>query len=136
MPGADGNALAARSTAAAQHRSTGIGLHARPKPVCFHTVAAVGLKGTLGHVNRLLFAKENLRVTPFPSIPEAAPRIQRRGCITMRHCSRNVSRILGRLKCGEAERAVFLRGDGVALVTETRSFTILGATYRVAKKLM
>jgi hypothetical protein len=31
--------------------------------VCFRTVAAVGLKGSLGHRDPLLFLKENLRVS-------------------------------------------------------------------------
>ena len=63
MPGADRDALAAGCAAAAEHRCTGIGLHARPESVCFYTVAAVGLKSTLGHVDPLLFLKENLRVS-------------------------------------------------------------------------
>ena len=60
MPGADGNALAAGGAAAAEHGCAALGLHARPKPVCFRTVAAVGLKCAFGHGYPLLFLKENL----------------------------------------------------------------------------
>jgi hypothetical protein len=65
--GAYCNALAADGTAAAQHGSAGLGLHARPKSVRLHTVAAVGLKCALGHRNALLFPLKNLR---FDSISE------------------------------------------------------------------
>jgi hypothetical protein len=58
--GAYGNALAADGTAAAENGSATLGLHARAEAVCFHTVAAVGLKCALGHGNALLFASENL----------------------------------------------------------------------------
>jgi hypothetical protein len=53
--GAHCNALAANGTATAQYSSAGLGLHARAEPVCFHTVAAVGLKCALGHGIALLF---------------------------------------------------------------------------------
>jgi hypothetical protein len=58
---ADGNALAADGTAAAQHGSAGLGLHARPESVYFYTAVAVRLKCALGHGNALLFALKNLR---------------------------------------------------------------------------
>jgi hypothetical protein len=67
VAGAYSNALTADGPAAAQYSSAGCGLHARPKPVCFHTVAAVGLKCALGHGNALLFPLKNLR---FDSISE------------------------------------------------------------------
>jgi len=57
---AHGDALAASGTAAAQHGSAGLGLHARPEPVCLHTVAAIGLKCALRHEDALLFPLENL----------------------------------------------------------------------------
>lgn len=60
MPGADGDALAARGAATAEHGGAGFGLHARPETVCFRTVAAVRLKCTLGHRDPLLLGKENL----------------------------------------------------------------------------
>jgi hypothetical protein len=59
MAGADTDTLATRSTAAAEHGGAGLGLHTRPKPVCFHAVTAVGLKCAFGHGYPLLFAKEN-----------------------------------------------------------------------------
>jgi len=58
MRGTDGNALAPGGAAAAEHGCAGFGLHARPKSVCFRTVATVGLKRTLGHCDPLLFGKE------------------------------------------------------------------------------
>ena len=60
-PSADGNALAADGTAAAQHGSAGLGLHARPESVHFYTAVAVGLKCALRHGNALLFPLKNLR---------------------------------------------------------------------------
>jgi hypothetical protein len=68
MPGADRNALAAGGAAAAEHGGAGFGLHARPEAVRLRTVAAVGLKCTLGHRDPLLFPKENLRFTAFSAI--------------------------------------------------------------------
>jgi hypothetical protein len=70
-----GNALAANSAAAAQHGSAGLGLHARAEAVCFHTVAAVGLKCALRHGNALLFPLENLC---FRSISEYSARRARK----------------------------------------------------------
>ena len=58
---ADGNALTADGTAAAEHGSTCFGLHARPESVYFYTAVAVRLKCALGHGNALLFALKNLR---------------------------------------------------------------------------
>jgi hypothetical protein len=63
----DGNTLAANGTATAQHCCAGFGLHARPKSMRLHTVAAVGLKCALGHENALLFPTENIA---FDSISE------------------------------------------------------------------
>jgi hypothetical protein len=63
----DGNALAANGTATAQYCCAGLGLHARPKSVRLHTVAAVGLKCALGHENALLFPIEDVA---FDSISE------------------------------------------------------------------
>jgi hypothetical protein len=60
--GAYGNALAADGTATAENGCAALGLHARAKAVCFHTVAAIGLKCALGHGNALLFASKNLRL--------------------------------------------------------------------------
>ena len=65
--GAHCNAPAADSTATAQYGGARLGLHARPEPMCFHTVAAIRLKCALGHGNALLFPLENLR---FDSISE------------------------------------------------------------------
>jgi len=70
MRGADGNTLAAGGAAAAEHGGAGIGLHARPEAVSFRTVAAVGLKGTFGHGNPLLFSIENLLVSNSLSISQ------------------------------------------------------------------
>ncbi len=53
-------ALAADGAATAENGLTALGLHARTKSVCFHTVAAIGLKCALGHGNALLLASENL----------------------------------------------------------------------------
>jgi hypothetical protein len=64
--GADGDALAADSTATAEYGSAGLGLHARAKAVCLHTVAAVRLKCALGHGNALLFPLKNLRYDSKP----------------------------------------------------------------------
>jgi hypothetical protein len=61
------NALATDRTAAAQYGCAGFGLHARPKSVRLHTVAAVGLKCALGHENALLFPVE---IIAFDSISE------------------------------------------------------------------
>jgi hypothetical protein len=57
---ADGHALAADGTATAENGSAALGLHARAKAVCLHTVAAIGLKCALGHGNALLLTSENL----------------------------------------------------------------------------
>jgi hypothetical protein len=61
MTGTDRDALASGGAAAAEDGSAGVGLHARPEAVRFRTVAAIGLKCTLGHGYPLLFLKENLR---------------------------------------------------------------------------
>jgi hypothetical protein len=60
--GADSHALATDGAAAAQHGSTGLGLHARTETMGFHPFAAVGLKCALRHENALLFPDENLRL--------------------------------------------------------------------------
>jgi hypothetical protein len=60
--GADRDALAADGAAAAQHGGARLGLHARTETMGFHALAAIGLKGTLGHENILLFPDENLRL--------------------------------------------------------------------------
>jgi hypothetical protein len=59
---ADGHALAADCTAAAENGCAGLGLHARAEAVSFHAIAAIRLKCALGHENALLFPKENLRL--------------------------------------------------------------------------
>jgi hypothetical protein len=71
MRGADGDTLAAGGPAATEHGGAGVGLHARPEPVSFRTVAAVGLKSSFGHGNPLLFSKENLFVSNCLSISQA-----------------------------------------------------------------
>ena len=71
MRGADGDTLAAGSAAAAEHGGAGFGLHARAEAVCFRTVAAIGLKGTLRHRELLLFSKENLLFSDHLSISQA-----------------------------------------------------------------
>jgi hypothetical protein len=71
MRGADRDTLAAGGAAATEHGGTGVGLHARPEAVSFRTVAAVGLKGTFGHGNPLLFSKENLLFSNSLSISQA-----------------------------------------------------------------
>jgi len=58
--GTDRNAAAADGATAAENGCAGLGLHARPEAVCFHAVAAVGLKCALGHGIALLFPGENL----------------------------------------------------------------------------
>jgi hypothetical protein len=55
MTGAYGNSFAAGGTAAAENGGAGLGLHARPEPVCLHAVAAVGLKCALRHRAALPF---------------------------------------------------------------------------------
>ena len=52
--GIDRDALASRSAAAAENRGAGLGLHAGPEAVLFEPAAAVGLKCTFGHDDRLL----------------------------------------------------------------------------------
>jgi hypothetical protein len=59
---ADGYTLAANGAATAQYGSACLGLHTGAETVCFHAVAAIGLKCALGHRNALLFPKENLRL--------------------------------------------------------------------------
>jgi hypothetical protein len=51
---ADRDLVAALGTAAAEYGRARLGLHAGKKPVGFRAVAAVGLEGTLRHLNRLL----------------------------------------------------------------------------------
>jgi len=53
---ADSNALAANGAATAQHGCASLGLHARAETVSLHAFTAIGLKGTLGHENALLFS--------------------------------------------------------------------------------
>ena len=60
--GADSHALAADRTAAAQNRCARLGLHARTETMGFHALAAVGLKGALGHETTLLLPDRNLRL--------------------------------------------------------------------------
>jgi hypothetical protein len=57
---ADGDALAALSTAAAEHGGSALGLHAGPKAVGLDALAAVRLKRALRHGNALL--NPNFRV--------------------------------------------------------------------------
>ncbi len=52
--GRDGDLVAALGAAAAEDGGTGLGLHAGKEAVGLGAVAAVGLKGTLGH--RSLFS--------------------------------------------------------------------------------
>jgi hypothetical protein len=52
--GADGDLVASLGTAAAQHRSTCLGLHAGEKPVGLGAVSAIRLEGALRHLVRLL----------------------------------------------------------------------------------
>lgn len=77
MRGADGNALTASGAAAAEHGCTGFGLHARPEPVSFHAVAAIGLKGTFGHITRSCFSRKICVLATMKIISEAERRIQR-----------------------------------------------------------
>ena len=51
---ADGNFVTALGAAPAKHGCTSLGLHTSKKPVGLRPVAAVGLKGTLRHLTRLL----------------------------------------------------------------------------------
>jgi len=51
---ADGNLVAALRAAAAEHSCAGFGLHAAEEAVGLGPVAAVGLKGALGHGKKLL----------------------------------------------------------------------------------
>jgi hypothetical protein len=74
---ADGNALAASGAAAAEHGCTSFGLHARPEPVSFHTVAAVRLKSTLGHVTRSCFSRKIFVLATLKIISEGERGIQR-----------------------------------------------------------
>jgi hypothetical protein len=85
--GAHCNALAADGTAAAQHGSAGLGLHARPEPVRFHTVAAVGLKCALGHGNALLFPLKNLRFDSTSEYIASWARNPARANMEFRNCS-------------------------------------------------
>ena len=94
MPGADGYALATRCAAAAEYRGTGLRLHARPKSVFFDTVAAVRLKSTLGHVERLLFPEENLRVSNKLKYSLGGEQNPIAADITMRHREERISGIL------------------------------------------
>jgi hypothetical protein len=71
MSGADRDTLAAGGAAATEHGGAGIGLHARPEAVRFRAVAAIGLKGTFGHGDPLLFSKENLFFSNCLSISQA-----------------------------------------------------------------
>jgi hypothetical protein len=81
MPGTDRDALAPGGAAATEHGGAGFGLHARPEAVHFRTVAAVGLKCTLGHGDPLLFSKENLLFSNPLSISQANFGIQRRSAL-------------------------------------------------------
>jgi len=58
--GADGHTLAADGAAAAEYGCASLGFHTRPETVCFHAVAAIGLKCALGHGCALLLPLENL----------------------------------------------------------------------------
>ena len=71
MRGADGDTLAPGGAAATENGGAGVGLHARSEAVSFRTVAPVGLKGTFGHGNPLLFSKENLLFSNSLSISQA-----------------------------------------------------------------
>jgi hypothetical protein len=102
MSGAHGYALTAGGATTAENRRSRLRLHARPKAVCFHAVAAIGLKCTLGHVEPLLFLKKNLRVSSiFEYIvgragnpAELEPRHAASHTITMRHYLQFASSIL------------------------------------------
>ena len=52
--GADGDLVASLGAPAAQHCCARFSLHTGKKPVGLRAVAAVGLKGTLRHLTRLL----------------------------------------------------------------------------------
>jgi hypothetical protein len=53
--GADGDALAALGTAAAEDGGSALGLHASSEAMGLHAAMAIGLKCALGHRNALLF---------------------------------------------------------------------------------
>ena len=58
--GADGDALAALGTAAAEDGGAALGLHAGAEAVGLHAAVTVGLKCALGHGIALLILMENL----------------------------------------------------------------------------
>ena len=97
MRGADRDTLAAGGAAATEHGGAGIGLHSRPEAVSFRTVAAVGLKGTFGHGNPLLFSKENLLVSNCLSISQTKFGCHPRVAFTMWQGNGEIRRMLRRV---------------------------------------
>ena len=63
IPGADGDALAARRPATAEHGCSRFGLHPRAKAVRLRAMPPVGLKCALGHEMRSCFLSEILAST-------------------------------------------------------------------------
>jgi hypothetical protein len=59
--GANGNALAASGTTAAENGGAALGLHARTEAVLLYAAVAVRLKCALRHGNALLSANEKSR---------------------------------------------------------------------------
>ena len=136
----DGNALAANGTATAQHCCTGFGLHARPKSVRLHTVAAVGLKCALGHGNALLFPGENVA---FDSISEYIVRRVRNPERTSDALSIAKSRTVISFAVHSSKRRVESKQNGrmgrsspCTLETFLRSFTSIGATQSQTRKVL
>jgi len=56
VPCTNSDLVTALGTSTAKDSSASLGLHPRKKPMGLCAVAAIGLKGTLRHVNRLLLS--------------------------------------------------------------------------------
>jgi hypothetical protein len=136
MRGTDGDALASGGTPAAEHGGAGIGLHARPEAVRFRAVAAVGLKCSFGHNDPLLFPKENLQFSC--NVEYIVDEFQNPAEEGLHHVAREWSDSSYSQRSGIAKRwsprfwAVHF-SNGVTIVG---SFTIIGATLRVRRKVV
>lgn len=104
---ADGDLVAAFGAAAVEDGGAGFGLHAREEAVGLGAVAAVGLKGTLGH---------HLLLVRFPLIPSSRGAMSRvRGLLDCRKSlSREVLSIREKAAMRQA-KGLWRRGFGDAL---------------------
>ena len=128
--GADGNALAANGAATAQHGCAALGFHTGAETMSLDALAAIGLKCALGHVDALLFSGGNLRLDGkfqvYRMLAQESSRAQE-AAETGRVQGSRRRLVRDTITCGPGP---LVKGFINTMVTELRSFTSDGATYK------